>query len=102
MLMLDARAPAPLDCDCLQPALSCTRKSRSIRMVADDNGNLCARNATLRNSVRQRQHIRAATGNENTNAIHKSGVWSLESEVRGQKHFVPAFDSRLQTPDSRL
>src|SRR5205085_2640741 len=40
---------------------------------------------------------------DDTKDFHKSGVWSLESGVRRSKaNLFSAFDSRLQTPDSRL
>ena len=82
-LMLFTHPPAPLDCDRHDPALSGARKSSRPPLITHHNCDLRVRNTTLINGVGERQHVRAAPGNQDaypTNR-HKSKVWILESKV---------------------
>src|SRR5437868_13497136 len=62
-LMLLARAPFAFNRKRSKLSLHCTRESGSVSVIAYDNYDLCAGDATFSNRFRQRQHVRTATGN---------------------------------------
>jgi hypothetical protein len=69
-LVLLARAPAPLDDRRLYPALARSFEPRRTRLVADDDDDLRARHAPPGHGVGQRDHVRPATRDEDSDS-HK-------------------------------
>src|SRR5215213_5271138 len=68
-VMLKARASTTLDCEDGESALLREPQARRIRVVTDDDGDTAFGNAPLGDGIRQRQHVRAATRNQNADAM---------------------------------
>jgi hypothetical protein len=64
-VVLKARASTALDGECREPALCRQSETASVAFIRDDDGDFRTGDAAFGNSVRQRQHVRAATGNQN-------------------------------------
>src|SRR5437016_5809760 len=68
-IVIFATSPAPLDDNSFNSARFCFRQTGGVQLIANDDRNLCVWDSAAAHRIRQRDHIRAATGNKDSEAM---------------------------------